>query len=376
MATGRVPTTANSPLTAKGDLFGYSTTQARVAVGSDGDTLVADSAASTGLRWQPAVQQNPIINSSFQVAQRGTSISVSASTSPYTLDRWQLNVGANCASTVSRQNTSDTTNLPFIQYCARVQRNSGQTGTSGMYFAQTLESSNSVPYAGKTVTFSFYARAGANYSPTSNILIAKLVSGTGTDQNIVSGFTGGVEVIAQNATLTTTWQRFSYTATISSSATQLGCYFQMNPTGTASTNDYFEVTGVQLELGSVATRFQTTGGTLQGELGAAQRYYYRQGGDAIFSRFGQGYATSTVNVSVTLNQPTTMRVAPTAVDFSTLTVGDGVNAYTVTGLTIDQAGKNVTSLNAAVASGLTQFRPYGCGANNSTSAFIGLSAEL
>ena len=62
MATGRVPTTANSPLTAKGDLFGYSTTQARVAVGSDGDTLVADSAASTGLRWSSGTNlDNPII---------------------------------------------------------------------------------------------------------------------------------------------------------------------------------------------------------------------------------------------------------------------------------------------------------------------------
>jgi hypothetical protein len=51
MATGRVPTTANSPLTAKGDLFGYSTTQARVAVGNNGETLVADSSTATGLKW-------------------------------------------------------------------------------------------------------------------------------------------------------------------------------------------------------------------------------------------------------------------------------------------------------------------------------------
>ena len=51
MATGRVPTTANSPLTAKGDLFGYSTTQARVPVGSDGETIVADSSTATGLKW-------------------------------------------------------------------------------------------------------------------------------------------------------------------------------------------------------------------------------------------------------------------------------------------------------------------------------------
>ena len=52
MATGRVPTTANSPLTAKGDLFGYSTAPARLAVGLDGEQIVADSSAATGLKWQ------------------------------------------------------------------------------------------------------------------------------------------------------------------------------------------------------------------------------------------------------------------------------------------------------------------------------------
>jgi hypothetical protein len=51
MATGRVPTTANSPLTAKGDLFGYSTAPARLPVGSDAQILVADSSTATGLKW-------------------------------------------------------------------------------------------------------------------------------------------------------------------------------------------------------------------------------------------------------------------------------------------------------------------------------------
>lgn len=52
MATGRIPTTANSPLTAKGDLFTFSTGSAKLAVGSNGDTLVADSSTATGLKYQ------------------------------------------------------------------------------------------------------------------------------------------------------------------------------------------------------------------------------------------------------------------------------------------------------------------------------------
>ncbi len=45
-------TTADqTPLTTKGDLFTFSTVDARLAVGANGTTLVADSAEATGLKW-------------------------------------------------------------------------------------------------------------------------------------------------------------------------------------------------------------------------------------------------------------------------------------------------------------------------------------
>jgi hypothetical protein len=43
-----------SPLTTKGDLYTFSTTDARLAVGADGTTLVADSIEATGLKWASA----------------------------------------------------------------------------------------------------------------------------------------------------------------------------------------------------------------------------------------------------------------------------------------------------------------------------------
>ena len=52
MAAGRIPTTANSPITAKGDLFTYSTAPARLAVGANDTALVADSAQTTGLNYK------------------------------------------------------------------------------------------------------------------------------------------------------------------------------------------------------------------------------------------------------------------------------------------------------------------------------------
>ena len=150
--SGMVPL---STVTTKGDLIVASSsgTVTNLPVGADGTTLVADSSTSTGLRYQAPIQQNPVLNSAFQVAQRGTSFSQSANTSAYTMDRWQVRTtAANMANTVTRQNTSDTTNLPNIQYCARVQRNSGQTGTSFLIYEQGFETVNSIPFAGKTVT--------------------------------------------------------------------------------------------------------------------------------------------------------------------------------------------------------------------------------
>jgi len=51
MAAGRIPTTANSTITTKGDLFTYSTAPARLAVGTNATVLTADSTEATGLKW-------------------------------------------------------------------------------------------------------------------------------------------------------------------------------------------------------------------------------------------------------------------------------------------------------------------------------------
>lgn len=51
---GNVAITANSPLTTKGDIYCYSTTNDRLPVGADGTLLVADSGQTTGLKWATA----------------------------------------------------------------------------------------------------------------------------------------------------------------------------------------------------------------------------------------------------------------------------------------------------------------------------------
>jgi hypothetical protein len=57
-----VTKSASSPLTTKGDLYGYSTTDARIAVGTNGQVLTADSTAATGVKWASSSGVEPQIN--------------------------------------------------------------------------------------------------------------------------------------------------------------------------------------------------------------------------------------------------------------------------------------------------------------------------
>jgi hypothetical protein len=308
------------------------------------------------------------------VWQRGTSVT-GAGGGVYTADRWFLYAGGQA--TVSRQATGDTTNLPNIQYCARVQRNNGSSDTTGIPFAQAFETVNSIPFAGKTVTISYYARKGANYSSASSILYSYLYTGTGTDQNYLAvGYTGSANPIAGQATLTTTWQRFTFTGTLASTATEIALNFSFAPTGTAGAADYFEVTGVQMDVGSVALPFRTYAGTLQGELAACQRYYNRTTLPSGAATMGQGFGYNTTSTLQTIIHPVPLRVAATAIDYNALQITDGQTNYTsFTNFTINQGSTFNTTIYGIGFSGLTQFRFYEVRATGSTS-YIGLSAEL
>ncbi len=263
------------------------------------------SAVQTQLNRKPeyAAGKNGSINGGFDIWQRGTSFS--ASSPIYTADRWNLN--ASSTHTLTRQTVSDTTNLPTIQYCARIQRTNGTFGSMTHYLTQSLESSESYRYAGQTVTLSFYARKGANFSST--YLQSWVYYGTGTDENITGTYTGAAGLGGQNNTLTTTWQRFTMTVSIDKSATELALFFAMESTGTSGAADYFEITGVQLELGSTATTFSRAGGTITGELAECQRYYFRYtGGNG--SRFAVGNVESTTTTQVPFYLPSEMRTTP------------------------------------------------------------------
>jgi hypothetical protein len=309
--------------------------------------------------------KNKIINGDFGVWQRGTSFSAYG---VYWSDRW----------TSSGDRTSPSfTRQTFTPGTAPVAGYEGQfyarwvPGSSGTFSNMQQKIEDVRTFAGQTATLSYWARISTGTATNSPFVI----------QNFGSGGSGDVSTALSTATITTTWTRFSHTIAIPSiSGKTVGTSSNLNILPlrfeTASTANV-DVWGVQLESGSTATAFQTATGTIQGELSAAQRYYARLGNGSLYSAYAMGNGISTTQSAFVINYPVTLRTTPSAIDYSTLGITDNVAVQAaVTALTLSWSTLNTGYLTATVASGLTQFRPYQLGNQNSVSGFVGFTAEL
>lgn len=358
----------NAIVDAKGDLIAASAadTPARLAVGNNGETLVADSSASTGLRWQPsqAGGKNSVINGGFDIWQRGTS-TTSTSAGYFTADRW-ANWIASGTGTLERTTTGIPTQFSYgMKYTS-----SGASGRGRLY--HTIETLEAQKYADKTVVLSVYATGTVGKT----LSVALFQSAT-VDNAYNGSFTS---IGSQTITLTGTSTRYSATYTVPSTAKTLSIQIS-NPSGDLYANtETWTITGVQLEYGSVPTEFSRAGGTLAGELQAAQRYYYRVTADGVRA-LSSGLVYTTTNSLTQLPFPVTMRIRPTALEqsgtasnYSSMTSGTILNNCTAVPA-FDQGTSASMAVIIGVASGLVVGNfTYLFG--NSSAAYLGWSAEL
>jgi hypothetical protein len=315
--------------------------------------------------------KNKIINGDFGIWQRGTTLTTPAG-STYLADRWLIGYdGTAPTASVYNQQTFTLGTAPVAgyegTYFARTTvTTKGSNTRTGL--AQRVESVRT--FAGQTVTFSFYAKADTTRTGAVQVI-----------QSFGSGGSTAVTVVDSAISLTSAWQRFTTTVSITSIAGKTigaGDYIAFIVYHNSADGSSLDLWGVQVEYGSKATPFQTATGTLQGELAACQRYYWRNSGTVSYASYALGYAGSTTVFEVPMTNPVQMRVTGTSVDFSGLGAGFyGSGPISVTALSLaTNESTPLTSTLLGTCSGLTSAKVYQLINNNNTTGYVGISAEL
>lgn len=292
---------------------------------------------------QLAGMRNKLINGKMDIAQRGTSFAA-VTTGSYTLDRWSYNgVAGTSVVTVSQQ--SDVPGSNEFQNSLRLAVTTADTSIAAgenTTITQVIEGYNARDLIGKTFTLSFWVRS----SKTGTHCIA--FRNSGTDRSYVAEYTVNAANTWETKSITVsgglitagTWNWTNGAGLYMTFALACGTTFQTTAgawqTGNFlatsnqvncldSNTNIFAITGVQLEVGSVATPFEHR--PYGAELALCQRYYVKTYDvtlpPANASSNGQlgTIATSAGLAYVNFAFPVSMRVAPTTVTLYNSTTG-------------------------------------------------------
>jgi hypothetical protein len=318
-----------------------------------------------GSRWTSAggvSSGNAIINGGFDIWQRGTSATLAVGL--LVADRWKHDfVTAVQTGTASRQSFTsgelDSLGVTNNQFYQRIVSTDNNGSTQHVFF-QNIE--DVTTFANTTVTISFYAKAAASATLQTRIV-----------QLFGSGGSSPVTTTFVDHSLTTSWQRFTVTVPVPSiTGKTIGAGSSLRLDFSLPLTTYtIDIWGVQLEAGPTANVFRRNANSLQGELAACQRYYFRITGSA---RIASGISSGTTTHLGIIHFPVTMRVQPGSIDFSTVAVTNEV--------TYTNAASTVALFNTTLQTAQVQATATGQTTNQASnlvlqsSGFIGFSAEL
>jgi len=366
-------------ITAKGDLIvgTGSATFDNLAAGANGSTLVADSSTSTGLRYQgsQAAGKNLLLNGNFDIWQRGTSF---ANPAGYFADRFTT-LGSISNITFSQQTTGAAAGSRYILRATATGASAYST------VCQMIETAQVEMLQGSTATYSVKLRVNSTFNATGLILklqkSATVDAGTGATWTDISTTSIALASLPTTAgTSTATYYQGTITAAIPNDGTANSLRVIVDFNGGAASGSIVEYSQFMLELGSVPTTFTRAGGTIQGELSACMRYYERLTADTAYGLFGSALTNNSTTATAFMPYKVTKRTTPSAIDTSAVggwQLDDGVTGFTATAIIIATAYNNTQAGAVTVtSSGMTQYRPCVLVAKNSSTAYIGFSAEL
>jgi hypothetical protein len=360
---------------------------------SGGNTATINSMTPTADSLQGF--RNRIINGAMVIDQRNAGASVTPANQAYTLDRWQSQLSQNSKYSIQQVTTASA----GFSNSLKVTSLSAYTVGSGDFFAviQAIEGYNIADLSwgtasAKTVTLSFQVQ-----SSLTGTFGGSIVSGSGSYPfTYTIGSANTWTTISVVISANTTYAPTSTTngvgiyvcfglgvgSSISGTAGSWQSGFLESATGAVSvvgtSGATFYITGVQLEVGSVATPFERR--DYGRELAMCQRYYWKFSASTN-SRYGAGLCYSTTSAVIVAPFPVTMRVGPSALEQTGTAThyrllnssGSGVACSSVP--TFNTANTSSAEINFTVASGITAGNAT-LGFSNSTSGYLAWSAEL
>ena len=203
--------------------------------------------------------RNLINNGGMQIAQRNASYTITTSGYQYIcLDRW----GNYYAGTSVGQQEQTVFNQ-----LKKVMRITATSSTSNLYTFQWIENGGKILCNGERFSISFKARSSVASGKTCTVQMRYGNAGAG---NTAQSDTIG------SVALTNSFQQFKFENVDASSFnyTQAGLWLWMPG---PSIGDYFEITDVQVELGSKATKFEQK--SIAQEMNDCMRFYQRLQGN-------------------------------------------------------------------------------------------------
>ena len=310
-----------NPMTTKGDVISNAGggSPARVAVGSNGFFLGADSTAANGLSWQnPINWQNQLINGALDWWQAGTSSTVTATggatptaTYLYQADQWSANNilgGGTVEGIITYSQVTGATN--GSKFGAKLQITTAPTGTgiqNGCELYQALSNRATMALYGQTASFTVLVKSFGNVNQVGVQFFYATSEGKLTTSI-------GSEVLTTVNTSTFTSCTINGQALGTSMTTSGIVGVRIRITAVSSGNTYdlnngFVIEQAMLNLGPVAMPFSRQYNDPAQELMACKYFYEVLGGSVAHEQFGAMYSGSTTTALGVFNYAT-KRAAP------------------------------------------------------------------
>ena len=349
-----------------------------------------------------ASNRNLIINGAMQVAQRGTSVTGITTSDYRTVDRFRFEPSSMGTWTMTTENDAPT-GSGFRKSAKVLCTTADASPAAGDYIqlyqvieGQNLQQVKKGTAAAEQLTVSFWVKSNvtgtyivnlADNDNSREVSKSYTISSSGTWEYKTITFpadTTGAFDNDNNGSLVITWglgagSNYTTGSLQTTWGTNTAANRFVGQTNLASaTNNYWQITGVQLEVGATATPFEFK--PYAQDLAECQRYYYRNTPGTVDGHYGLAQVRSTTQFEFTMLFPVSLRVRPTSIEYSNIGVkraGIGVYAVSSIALADTESGPNAAMLSGTNStSGASAGQAISIMNNTNAAGYLAVNAEL